>query len=194
MDAFTAGINVLTALAAAAAAVVTFIGLNSWRRQLRTNADFEAARRALLAALKVRDSIISFRNPMHWVQEIAASGAKDLNYERDLYTKRWEQVTAAGEELRLVELEGEVLWGREYLDRLRPLTDCIRDLGWGIQDYLRRKEEAPGTDPKSPWLAEAEAVVKSKSKRDAPDTYEKRLLDAVTGLEEFLRPKLAAKR
>ncbi|HEV7671086.1 MAG TPA: hypothetical protein VGS22_21420 [Thermoanaerobaculia bacterium] len=91
MDVFTTGMNAIAAIAAASAAVVAVIGLNSWRQQLRANADFEAARRSLLATLKVRDTILAFRNPMHWMQEIAASGAQDLNYERDLYTKRWVQ-------------------------------------------------------------------------------------------------------
>lgn len=195
MEVLTTSINALAAVAAAAAALVAFFGLAAWRQQLRANVDFDAARRALLAAFRIRDAILVFRNPMHWMPEIVGSGATDLaNYERDLYAKRWERVTAAGDELRSVELEGEVLWGREYLERLRLLTDCIRDLRFGLDDYLRRKKGAPGTDPMSPFLAEAQAIIKSKSTRDKPDAFETRVLEAIAGLEAFLRPRLVLHR
>lgn len=194
MNVFTAIVEAIAAVGAAIAAIVAVIGVNSWRRQIRANVDFEAARRALLAALKVRDAMRSFRNPFHSIQEIAATGADSFqNYERDLYTRRWKSVVEAGEELRAVELEGEVLWGREFAIQLRPLTDCVRDLSFAIDDYLRRQEGSPGTDPDSQYLVEAEGIVKGQVGKKAPDDFEKRVLAAVEALEAFLQPKLAAK-
>lgn len=194
MEIFAAAVEAIAAIGAAVAAIVAVVGVNSWRKQLRANVNFDAARRSLLAALKVRDAIRAFRNPFHSIQEIAATGADSLQgYERELYTRRWKSVVEAGEELRAVELEGEVLWGYEYTKRVKPLTDCVRDLSFAIDDYLRRKEGAPGTDPDSPYLAKAEAIVKGKVGRDAPDEFEAKVLAAVKALEDFLRPMLAAK-
>lgn len=194
MESFNIFLNTLTAIAAAVAAVVAAIGLNRWRQQLRGNVDFEAARRILAAVLKIRDSIKSFRNPFHAAWEIAATEAKPCEfYERELYARRWNAVVEAGEELRLAELEGEVLWGREYLDRLSPLTDCIRDLSYALEDYLKRKEGALGVDPDSPYFAQAEELVKGKVGKAAPDEFEQRVLSAVAALERYLRPKLSGK-
>lgn len=195
MEIFTAVVEAIAAVGAAVAAIVAVIGVNSWRHQLRANVDFEAARRALLATLKVRDAIRAFRNPFHSIQEIAATGADSFqNYERELYTRRWKSVIEAGDELRAVELEGEVLWGDDYTAQLRPLTDCVRELSFAIDDYLRYKEGAPGTDPDTNYLAAAEAIVKGKVGKQAPDEFETRVLAAVEALEDFLRPKLAEKR
>jgi hypothetical protein len=192
---FTAIAEAIAAVGAAVAAIGAVIGVNSWRHQLRANVDFEAARRALLAALKVRHAIRAFRNPFHSIQEIAATGAESFsNYERELYTRRWKSVVEAGEELRAVELEGEVLWGRDFAAQLKVLTDCVRDLSFAIDDYLRRKEGAPGTDPDSRYLTEAEAIVKKKVGKQALDEFETKVFAAVEALEAFLRPKLAAGR
>lgn len=183
MESCTVIAEVIAAVGAAVAGITALISVNSWRRQLRSKVEFDAARRALLAALRVRDEIRAFRNPLHWIQEIGAAGAKDSSgYERELYSRRYRSVAEAGQELRAAELEGEVLWGQEYLNRLEPLTDCVRDLGFAYDDYFRR--------PDGELAARAEAIVKG----EPGDDFERRVLEAVDEMERFLRPKLGAKR
>ena len=83
--------------------VIAIMGLQTWKRQLKGNTEYELARRFLSAVYKIRDAISYIRNPFVSAGEIA-SALQEANIEIDksdseyqvkrqnaLYQKRWKK-------------------------------------------------------------------------------------------------------
>ena len=189
--------DLVATLAAITGATVAILGLQTWQRQLRGDVDLEVSRSVLRAAYKMRDAIKSVRNPFHSMNEIAASRKEEevesgnllRNYERSLYTKRWEEVLTAGQELRVAEIEGEVLWGEGFTKALEPLTTCVRDLSISLGEYLRYKEMEGREHSQQAIMEEDERTLKARSGK-VPDAFEQRVNEAINTLESFIRPKM----
>ena len=189
--------DLVATLAAITGAAVAILGLQTWRRQLRGNVDLEVSRSVLRAAYKTRDAIKMVRNPFHSMNEIVASRGSEAvegrellrNYERPLYGKRWEDILAAGQDLRVAEVEGEVLWGDGFRKALEPLTTCVRDLSISLSEYLRYKEMDDQGQVQKAIMEEYEHTLKARGGK-TPDAFEQRVDEAINKLESFIRPKM----
>lgn len=175
----------ITALSAGTAAVIAVLGLNAWKKQLRGKNDYELARRYLRASYRIRDAMKSVRNPFIPVEEInnalkergpdqSRSDQKDAT--RAVYALRWKKVTEAGSDLELEMREAEVSWGVEALEIERDLEDCIKELFVAIKMFLDVDEIAPKRD-----------IIYDNGEQDE---YNKKLKNAVTKIENYLKPHL----
>jgi len=130
--------------------VIAIMGLQTWKRQLKGNTEYELARRFLSAVYKIRDAISYIRNPFVSAGEIS-SALQEANIEIDksdseyqvkkqnaLYQKRWKKIQEALSEYNLVIFEVEVLWGKEIRETIKPLWNCISDLHLEIQRMLTK--------------------------------------------------------
>lgn len=189
--------DLVTAVAAATGATVAVLGLRTWKQQLRGRAEYELARRLLKAAYELRDSIASFRRPMMWIEEMSAALKEtgripdDLkSSRRAVYEVRWKAVLEAGSELKVAELEGEVLWGGEFKQAVAPLDKCVACLSIAFAEFLRYSEQGDLAASERAVLRKYEEVVYDRSKADEPDAFTKELNEAIRGVEGFLRPRL----
>ena len=133
---------VLTA-SAALGAITAFVGLSAWRQQLRGQSEYELARRFLRAAFALRDEVESFRSPMILAGETQAA-AESLGVEVDASAEgssrlarhvRWQRVQKTFSDLRLEQVEAEVLWGDQVADWVAPIEAEIRALWVAMVEY-----------------------------------------------------------
>jgi hypothetical protein len=189
--------DVFTAAAAVTAATVAVVGLKTWKRQLRGNAEYDVARRLLRAVYKLRVSTTSLRRPMMWVEEMAAAlketgrAADDLKASRRaVYEVRMKAVLEAGAELEVAELEGEVLWGKDFKRSLEPLHQCMSRLAVAVSEFLRYGDMPELAESQRAIMEEYEQVVYDRGRPNEPDAFTKQLNDAIYQVETFIRPKL----
>lgn len=189
--------DIVIAAAAVTGAIVAVAGLKTWKRQLRGRAEYELARRLLKAAYELRDSIVSFRRPMMWVEEMSAALAETgrapdnlKGSRRAVYEVRWNAVLRPASDLKVGELEGEVLWGQSFKVAVAPLDKCLAQLSVALTEFLRYSEMADLAESQRAVLRKYEEVVYDQSKADDPDAFGKKLNQAIGALERFMRPKL----
>lgn len=139
--------DVFTSIAAITATVVAIVGLNAWKKQMKGKEEYELARRYLRLIYRVRDAIKVVRNPFIPVEEMISSlkekGMNEDDYSdhkkmnQAVYSTRWNKVQEALSDLRVEQLEAEVLWGKESVVVYDTLDQCIKKLMANIQLFLR---------------------------------------------------------
>ena len=184
----------LTGAAAVTGATVAVLGLRTWKRQLRGNAEYDVARRLLRAAYKIRDAISSVRQPFMSMGEVSAAvretAQEPRGYNRAVFEVRWKEVLEAGNELRVAELEGEVLWGNPLKTALAPLEERITELSRALSEFLRYDSKDDLDGVQRAIKDKHGEVVYDRGSPDRPDTFTEAINGSVDQLEIFLRPKL----
>jgi hypothetical protein len=151
----------IVALAAGAAAVFTYLGLRTWRRQLKGASEYALAKDLLKAVYRVREGFMHVRNPMMFSYEYPEHArdswghakpelkAEALEY---AYQNRWKYLHEAWTNLEEKNLEAQVEWGPEYQMAIRPLRRCRVELQLAIEDVI----SAVKPNAKSPTAAAKE--------------------------------------
>ena len=100
--------DVAIAAAALVGAAVAVSGLNTWKRQLKGTAEFEAARRLMKGALRVRSKLQAVRSPFHPVEQGEHGAFEGM---KKAFEQRIQAVSEAWVELDTDLLDAEGLWG-----------------------------------------------------------------------------------
>jgi hypothetical protein len=148
--------DAIAALAAAAAIVVAFMGLNTWKRQLHGNTKYDLARRLLRATYRLREAIRYVRTPMISVGEIAAArkatglpdepepGEETGKNDEVTYQARWQKIYDARVEFDAEMLEAEVLLSPIIKTKADALRMCVGELHGNLYRWLGKHELLEG--------------------------------------------------
>lgn len=188
--------DAITGIAAGVAAVVAILGLQTWKRQLHGNTNYDVSRRLLRAAYTLRETVRWVRNPMISGGEMAAAlkaaglndsppGGIDERGEALAYEARWRKVADAQSEFATVLLEAEALWGPEIRQRGEALGSMTSELYVSLMSWLSRgkRQYDPARENK---LMD---VIYDAGDGVSP-TFSDRLKATFEGLEEVVRPHL----
>lgn len=199
---FSALKDIALTLAAIATPLVAWRGLQTWQRELRGKAYFEAARGLARAIYKVREEFIGCRAPLIRGAEYPSDyqspppGApKDPVAEASarayIYGNRWKPLAAALREFDVQVLEAEALWGPEIRQAADPLQRCAITLFVAFESIIE-DARAGGAN----FEADKEFARRTRSQAAASATATDNQLSqdiaaAVAGLEAKIRPHLA---
>lgn len=139
-----------TAVAAGFGAWAAWRGVNTWRKQLRGTAHFEASKKLLTAALNLRESVLDARR---WDVDLVESDAAAEAHRRKfrlpateelglLYLYRiaqWERsekAVAVAIEADSAAVEAEVLLGKEVQEAMSELRRCVMKLRHELWHFL----------------------------------------------------------
>ncbi|MDO8742462.1 MAG: hypothetical protein Q7J45_02895 [bacterium] len=182
----------LTVVSAVIVAVAAVLGINTWRKQMRGQTEYELARRYLRSVYKVRDAIKSTRNPFIPVGEMVDSLKKqgseedDLNDNRKMnravYSNRWSKVVEAISDLSVELTEAEVVWGKEAVKLTKEIRDCTSKLMLNIKWFLDDKRQFSVEK-----LTEIDDVIYD---RGEGDKFNEVLDKAVEAIEKYLENHL----
>ena len=166
--------------------VIACMGLSTWRRQLKGNVEHETARRLYKAVLKLRDAMGCVRNPMIWPSEFTEAEAKYPKENKEttnaIYLARWEKIIEALSGLQVEQLEGEVLWGEEVIEKLKPMKECVKKLQLTISNLLSPAEL------RKPFKDISEVAYENITDKEA-DLFSQEINAAIVVISDFLRPK-----
>jgi hypothetical protein len=141
--------EITVALAALSAAIFAYLGLSTWRKELKGKAEYEKAKEVLKAVYKVREGFKHVRNPVIWSYEYPEEMRdhwghlkKESEYEgtAHVYEQRWKVLGEAFNDLEEKTLEAQVEWGPEFENIIRPLRECRATLLTTIRMMLERKK------------------------------------------------------
>ncbi|WP_442498807.1 hypothetical protein [Methylobacter sp. sgz302048] len=175
-------------------------GLNTWRRQLKGNTEYELAKKLLRSIYELREAIASVRHPfMQYSQEpeMPQEKLKELSGKEkqwhamaQAYQKRWESVPKSKLSLDTALLEAEVVWGQRIVEITSPLNGLIGELLWAIEDHLEAMN--PNSHYENPGAEEIKKRKRIMYARGASDQdeYKKRLEDIIKSIENELKPHI----
>ena len=169
---------------------IGYRGLVTWWDQLRGKADFELARRIMERTYRLRNAVRQARSIWGFIPD------EDLGlpvHERMLkdYSRRWQSVNEVGAELDAAVIEAEALWGATFLDDILPLRKAISNLLVNIEQYLFAiGPEARGTISREKIEKNRKVIYYTG---DEADTYNQELEDAISRIEQNVRPHLKKK-
>jgi hypothetical protein len=173
---------------AAAGLWVAWQGLFTWREQIKGHVEYETARRLYRAVLKLRDAMSSVRNPGIWPSESAEAEVKYPEEKKGttnaVYRMRWEKMIEALSELQAEQLEGEVLWGKEIIEKIKPMRACVTKLNIAISNMFRPQEYRVGSAKD-----DHEIIYEARYDEQNIDAFSKEIDAAVGAIENYLKPK-----
>lgn len=186
--------DIVVALAAAGSVGAAWLGLNSWRKQLKVNSEYELSRRLLRAVFKTREAIRQLRNPFISAAEFEGAAKEagveignrmgDIPSMGAVYDSRWKLVSQAVLDFQVEVLEAEVLWGSAIKDKVNGLYQCVRDLKAAIFLHFTYMKNASGIS------AERQLQIEETINEREDDEFNKKLQEAITEIENFLKPHL----
>ena len=182
MDWIVAACNVVIAASAAGGYLIA----RRWRQQVRFKSDYDCARSLLASILHVQEAIRAARFPGMYLDP------ESLEAERDqVFRERVKRLDEAVSDMRHSGIDADALWGRGKAQKiLAPLMECYGELVDSIFDYCnasgthyaRRSKE--GTED----FQRLQATVYGLG--GAKDVFHKKVVEAVSQAEDFLRPKI----
>jgi hypothetical protein len=119
----TAATDVLVGSSAASAAVFAYLGLNTWRKELKGRAEYESAKTVLKSVYRVREAFKHVRNPFIYQYEYPphmTDRTGHLKQEHDydgtayVYENRWKKIDDAFRDLEEHHLAAQVEWAPSF--------------------------------------------------------------------------------
>ena len=185
--------EIITALAASAAAVAAWNGLTAWKKQLHGNTDHDIAWKYLEAVLKLRNAINkTVRNPLISIGESQASSEEYYGEDKfqsvlivdptasttAVYAIRWNELMKARRELDNAIVQAEIWWGNKVVGLEESLNLCIGTLYVNVKNHI---------DSDRSLRADHEILYYAK---EIETEYDKKLNEAIKKMEDFARPFL----
>jgi hypothetical protein len=191
----------LVGLSAAAVAVLAYLGLDTWRRELKGKSEYQLAKDVLKAVYKVRDAFRHVRNPVIYSYEFPeamrdSNGSLKREHDHEgmahVYEKRFSILNGAFMDLEEKHLEAQVEWGQEFQEIIIPLRECRAELLVTVQSMLERKKTR---DRMTPDEASNETSILYHLGKDSKyDKFTPKIEEAVNKFEKWLRPHISRKK
>lgn len=188
--------------AATSGAYVAVKGLNTWRNQLKGQAEYELSRRLLVSLYKYRDEIDNVRHPMMLPHEMPyppSDEAKEMNRDQiqfygmsKAYQNRWDKLREQRTALYADLLESEAIWGTNLKEIFQKLFNLQHELFTEIRHHIELSN--PATDS-----GKQDAIRNLRRKKreimygdtsEEGDDFKQEILGVVQEIENYLKPKL----
>ncbi len=192
--------NIVLAACGMATVFIAYLGLTTWRKELKGKSEYTKAKEVLKAVYKVRSSFMHVRNPIMYSFEFPEEmrGPRgNLKEEHDYegrahaYAKRWKLLADAFQELEEQNLEAQVEWGPEFQDVIIPLRKCLAELQITIGDMLERKKSLRNHETMSAEEKAKERSVLYYTGEDSKhDEFTQKINAAIKLFEKKLRPHI----
>jgi hypothetical protein len=179
-------------------AVVAWVGLGVWRTQLRGTTEYDLARRFLLAAYKLRDEFVRFRNPVMSADEMAIALTEfDVTAEVDSqeasragYTGRWNRIADASRDFSVEALEAEVLWKEPARDSANKLQACARRLNAALATHEEFIWKGEGVDLGLDVVKKVRRDLFQLGSDPTEDDFLSEVASAMVDIEAVIKPHL----
>jgi hypothetical protein len=190
--------NVVLALSGAAAAIIAYMGLTIWRKELKGKSEYAKAKEVLKAVYKVRSAFNHVRNPAIYQYEYPEEMRdhdghlkQEHYYEGTLhvYENRWKHLSEAFQELEERNLDAQVEWGPEFQDVIIPLRGCKAELQIAIENMLEgKKNPHERRELSREERQEESSILYHIGKNSRHDKFTPKIDEAIKEFEKRLRP------
>jgi hypothetical protein len=193
----------IVSVSALVAALVAFLGVNAWRRQLRGTTEYQNALKVLQALYALREAVIEARSrfifPVEGIAQPPSAGPEEfkVHVEAQSYQRRLARVGNARGDLLLAQQGALAVWGDPAKEALEDLLDATNDLFVTYERYFdeelvfaRRHDQEGKSEERDAENLVMHRVLYSKLSKDGKDPFGERMARAVASAEEFYRARL----
>ncbi len=180
--------NVIVAVAAVVTACAAIWGLQTWKRQVRGQAEYECARRLLASIRQVQYSFESARSPLGFAYEGEGQSG--------MFDDRRRIMDEAFREIRTHGIDAEVFWGSERIQGLlNPIAKCCMKWKMCVRRYCQLDTQYSRPHLRRvmpPEVAQEYERLGQIVYGQTDDEFHNQFVDAVSEAESFLRSKMMA--
>ena len=190
----------LVGISAVAVAIIAYLGLKTWKKELIGKTELEVAQDLLEAVFRMRDSIRDCRaSEIDFMSEFPEPNKNSTcSKEEDIinclfytYENRFQKILEGIPELKVAAREAEVLWGAPINKKVAKFNDCIDELKGALREVfvihlrtLNEKGEKEIPDNIRQIISDETNSVKAKNQ------FTERINAAVADIEKTIRPHL----
>lgn len=190
--------DIILAIAGVIGSVVAILGLNTWKRQLYGQSEYDLAKRLLKSLYLFREVVNNARHPFFQYSSVPNLPAdkleqltkeeKEWHAQAQAWAKRWEPVAKTRADLDANVLESEVFWGNGIKDKMSKLSRLQAELLVAIEQHLERTNPRyPDDSYRDDDLKENRALIYARNDR-SKDAFQDRMLTAIEEIENILKP------
>ena len=187
--------DIAVSIAAIVAACAAWLGLDSWRRELKERADYEVARNLLRATYKLRVEIEKLRSPFISAQEFppeydptGEDRVKEAYAYHYVYANRFQHVLTATEEFDSQALEAESLWGEQIKPKTDEFRQCVIVLKVAIQSAISDKRSGGKNFERYSDFADETMETLEDYGKNVENKFSRQIKKAITEIESEIRP------
>jgi len=194
--------DIITIISLTIAAIIAFLGLSAWKKQLVGSGEYELAKRILKATYHLRDALENIRSAFITAGE-ADSAVKETGLELDKSSPdyinksnvaaievRWKKVVSSVQELQIEASEAEALWGKDIREKILEIRSVVGELYAALRMYLSFSSKPFPRQAEQEIVQKFEKIVYKMSLGEGEDEYSARLLEKVNLIEGLVRPYL----
>ena len=135
-------------------------GLETWRRQMKGQGDYQLAKLMLVNLCKYRAGVRVIRSPMQLPHETvrarkammkegseSAEDASELDLKVQVFTQRWKLAGDAFAEILAAHFEAQAIWGEEFDKPIRRLAEFNEDLHTAFERFFDNRRRPHDKDP-----------------------------------------------
>ncbi|MGE4284544.1 MAG: hypothetical protein AB7G87_12635 [Clostridia bacterium] len=176
-------------------AIIAFLGLRSWKQEMKGRADFEVARQIMRSTYRITRELNASRSPLQTLsfprdKEINPKDA-NLYAEQELYNKLMHPISEAYIEFESSSLDAQVLWGEEFLELARNLKKCVFDFQLALEENLENIKYDGEIFLGNQKLRKENMNIRFNTSEKNPFTI--KIDKSVKAIELFIKPKLKTK-
>jgi len=164
--------------------VIAWLGLDTWRRQIKGTDKYKVASELLTAVYKLREGIGVFRSPFVEFQPTDdKTSSKEMNEfygYLETMDRRWKEVSEPLTQLSLLSLKAEVHLSKDTKDKVDVLFKLVRELQVTYEQYITVKNPESGFTEPNDFGPEERKILWAKP---TGDDFKKRLLDCIEQIE-----------
>lgn len=208
LEVFSEVAGIVEALSVAAAAVVGFLGLNAWRRQLVGGKKVQLAEDTLIAAHEVQNAIKWIRNPMGFSDEGSSreperGESADVARTRNSYyipLERLKKVEEKFEHLHRLRTRCHIHFRNEDVcSHLDELIHTQIEIAAAVHELIdmvgeRELEDSAEAKENNARRKELNRVIRGLDTKSRPDEVSRRITATVDKIEIALGPYLGMKK
>lgn len=204
-DAIVSFSAVITAVSALGTVLVAFVGLSTWKKELKGKSRFELAKETLKAVYKVRDGFNYVRSRLfsyEWPQEALDSlggikeGYKYQAYSH-AYNNRLKILESAIKDLEKKNFDTLVELGWENIDKFQKIREISQELRVHIIEDLARRRCTESNCSEKEYLSRehvreknenAQSILFNTHSRPELDFFNQKIDEAIEEYDKWLRP------
>ena len=192
--------DIILMIFAAIGSFVALSGLKAWRIQLKGKSEYELSTRILKSIYSLREAISRVRNPlitpgeMYSAQKEKGEPIKEKELDNWnialVYEVRWNEISKAMNELKIVDIESEVLWGKSIPESLDKLYKIVVKLYITLQQFLNLNKKEFYSERDFDLRTKYEEIVYDRGSKDEPDPFSQNINLAIKEIEDLVRKYL----
>lgn len=191
--------DVVLSLAGVATVFIAWLGLKTWRKELKGKSEYTKAKELLRAVYKVKDGFMHVRNPCFSSYEYPEEMLDVFGHlktehqyegEKHAYEQRWKVLNGAFLELEQHNLDAQVEWGSEFQEVVVPLRKCRNELLIQTKKMLRDIERPSNRPTSSSLEEEKRSVLCDYGGTSLDGTFTAEINAAIKLFEDKLRPHI----